>query len=143
VLERRIARSRRASTPAVRFAQEAGGQQGLSKRVLSDTLLPFRVAPIWREGTSSGNKLRTRLFEPEADLQTFAPPSRCASSSNSGLASFRSRVSKTFGEQVVDQHEEVMPRCTPDPARARRRSLGGSVGPIERDAVPIHLPVRY
>ena len=41
----------------------------------------------------SRNKLRTRPFEPEADLQTFIPPS-LRHSSNSALASFRSSVSK-------------------------------------------------
>ena len=68
-------------------------------------------------------------------LATPVPPQR--------LGIFQVQRVETFGEQVVDRHEEVMSRCTPDPARARRRSAGGRVGPIEQDAVRIHLPVRW
>ena len=93
----------------------------------------------------SRNKLRTRPFEPEADLQTFIPP-LATPFLQQRLGIFQVQRVETFGEPVVDWHEEVMSRRTRDPARAQRRSPaskgGGRVGPIEQDAVPIHLPVR-
>ena len=128
-----------------RFAQEAGGQQGLSERVLSDTLLPFRSLRYGERAPGATLPETSCARDCSSPKQTYglSPALSLLQFLQQRLGIFQVQRVETFGEQVVDQHGEVMPRCTPDPARAGRRSSGGRVGPIEQDAVPIHLPVRY
>ena len=92
--------------------------------------------PFRKQAANATVRARSRLtnFRPALSLRQFL---------QQRLGIFQVQRVETFGEQVEDRHEEVMSRCTPDPARARGRSAGGGVGPIGQDAVRIHFPGRY
>ena len=87
------------------------------------TEAPRATAPETSCERDCSNPKQTYKLSPRP-LATPVPPSR--------LGIFQVQRVETFGEQVVDRHEEVVSRCTPDPARARRRPARGRVGPIER-----------
>jgi hypothetical protein len=63
-----------------RNAQEAGGQQGLGERVLSNPLLPFEVAPVREESARTGRSGRAgerarstkrKFLFPKPSLRSF------------------------------------------------------------------------